>query len=74
MFIFQIVPRSAYDMHPLSVRRHAINRINDGLMLFEAWSTRFMALNNNTLIFTKENAFENVVCTIWALLVSISMC
>ena len=56
----------AYDMHPLSVRRQAINRINDGSMLFEAWTTRSMALNNNTLIFTKENAYENVVCTIWA--------
>ena len=66
MFMFWIVPKYAYDMHPLSVRPQAINRINDGLMSFEAWSTRFMALNNNTLIFTKENAFENVVCTIWA--------
>ena len=53
-------------MHPLSVRRKAINRINDGLMPFEAWSARFMALNNNTLVFTKENALENVVCTISA--------
>ena len=35
-------------------------------MLCETRSIRFMALNNNTLIFTKENAFENVVCTIWA--------
>ena len=74
MFILKIVPRYAYDMHPLSVRRQAINRINDGLMLFEAWSTRFMALNNNTLSFTKENAFEKVVCTIWAFLISTSMC
>ena len=66
IFMFWIVPKYAYDMHPLSVRRQAINRLNDGLMSFEACSTRFMALNNNTLIFTKENAFENVVCTIWA--------
>ena len=58
------------DLHAICThfpfRRQAINRINDGLMSFEAWSTRFMALNSNTLIFSKENAFENVVCTIWA--------
>ena len=63
MFMFWIVPRYAYDMHSLSVRRQAINRNNDGFMSFEAWPTRFMALNNKTLIFTKENEFENVVCT-----------
>ena len=66
MFIFEIVARYACDMHQLSVRRQAINRINDDLMSFEAWSTRFMVLNNNTLIFTKEHWFENVVCTVWA--------
>ena len=48
MFIFQIVTRYADDMLPLSDRRQVINRINDGLMPFEAWPTRFMALNNNT--------------------------
>ena len=54
MFIFKIVPRYAYDIRPLSVPRQAINRINDGLMLLEAWSIRFMALNNSRLIFTKK--------------------
>ena len=63
--LFLILPRYAYNIHPLHNRRQTINRINDGLMLFKAWSTRFMSLNNNTLIFTKENAFENVVYTIW---------